>query len=314
MRLLLLAMLCAPAWAAPKTLPVGPQARWTPPAGFLDEARTACLGAVKDQAGCFAKRMRKAGAPEAAAAFAARLPQPGWLSEYRTLGERIGAAYAVYPFRANENSVCLLVNGTPPRIDIDEDALKPGELESDPDFVLLPSSGAAPALWPGDRTYKAPLSIQSSPAGGERLVFLYRLSAGCRACTDVGAAWIGFDFDRKGRFQGRRLLRVDPLGAFTDPAAPLRAKVGGEVRVRLPSDQASGSRWKLEGQPDWTLLRQTASDYLPPSGRQASGMEVWAFQALKSGTTELRFRYERILEPDKDAEAKTALFRVEVSG
>ena len=63
--------------------------------------------------------MEKAGAPPAAVAFARRVDRQGYLVAFRETG-RVDVAFAEYPFLANENAVCLLVNGTPPAIDVDD--------------------------------------------------------------------------------------------------------------------------------------------------------------------------------------------------
>jgi hypothetical protein len=54
-----------------------------------------------------------------AAAFARSVDGPGSLRAPRAAG-RVDVAFAEYPLHANEYQVCLLVNGTPAPIDVDE--------------------------------------------------------------------------------------------------------------------------------------------------------------------------------------------------
>jgi len=104
--------------APPK--PVGPDAVWSPPAGFVASVHAACDGRSGDEFGvCFVDRMRAAGASPPALDFAQRTGNLGYLRRFRDV-PLVGVAWAEFPFRANANSVCFLVNGLPPMIDVDD--------------------------------------------------------------------------------------------------------------------------------------------------------------------------------------------------
>ena len=68
--------------------------------------------------------MKKAGASPAALAFTRRTGSQAYLRALREAGN-VDVALAIYPFRANENEVWLLVNGDPPLIDVDDHAPDP---------------------------------------------------------------------------------------------------------------------------------------------------------------------------------------------
>ena len=199
----------APAPSPVSETPIGADAVWSPPADFLSRFHSACdaLGgpAFND---CFVEQMRKAGASTPALAFARRTGGLGYLRAFRKTG-RVDVAYAEYPFRANENQVCLLVNGQPPWIDVDDAALLDREalaadrtyaviLKKYPKAALFPSERGGPVL-PGARRFKD---------GGLDFLVDYVLRDGCHACAGVGTVRFGFRFDGAGKFLGTSVASV----------------------------------------------------------------------------------------------------------
>jgi len=154
--------------------------------------------------------MQKAGAPPAALAFARRVDGQGYLRAFREAG-RVDVALAEYPFRANENAVCLLVNGTPASIDVDDlSGLDRQALEANPEYAALARSHPRIAIFPGSRGgARGPAALRLS-GGGQRFVVSYALRDGCHACKTVGEAQLRFDFDVEGRFRGVAVQRVSP--------------------------------------------------------------------------------------------------------
>ncbi len=62
-------------------------------------------------------------------------------------------AFAEYPFRANENAVCLLVNGEPPLLDVDDLArLDRAALAANADYSVLARQYPNLAIFPGRRS------------------------------------------------------------------------------------------------------------------------------------------------------------------
>lgn len=189
--------------------PVGPDAVWSPSEGFLAAFHAACDAAGgKDFAGCFVEQMAKAGASEAALVFARSTGGMGYLTRLRETG-KVDVAYAVYPFRANENKVCLLVNGQPPMIDVDDPArIDRKALEANPGWTELRKAFPDVAFFPGPRgDGQNPRAVQRKN-GGQSFIVIYALTDGCHACKVVGYARVEFDFDVEGRFLETRIEQV----------------------------------------------------------------------------------------------------------
>lgn len=188
--------------------PITATAIYRPGPAFLDEVRTKCGSGPDSFDACFLKMLGKAGAA-AAVDFARLIDEPGFMTKFKKVGP-IDIAFADLPFRANENSGVYLVNGTPKVVNIDDlSAITGPMLEKDPRYVELKKKCPDIGLFIGDRT---PGSIRVVRLKDGKLQFtaLYRLTTGCRACEDVGTARVGFYFDRKGMFEGRKLIDVRP--------------------------------------------------------------------------------------------------------
>lgn len=194
--------------ASPALSPVGPDAVWRPPADFNATFHRACEEAGARFGQCFTEQMQKAGASSAAVAFARRIENQGYLRVFRETG-KVDLAYADYPYRANENQVCLLVNGQPASIDVDDPALlDKTALAANPRYASLLASHPNATLFPGPReTARGPLA-QDLASGGQRFIVAYSVRDGCHACAVIGQVYIQFLFDVEGRFRGTEVDRV----------------------------------------------------------------------------------------------------------
>ena len=193
--------------APPK--PVGAGAVWSPPAGFLGAMHKTCDALSGDAFGeCFVERMRDSGASEGAVEFARRIGNQGYLRRFRADGP-VGVAWAELPFRANENSVCYLVNGLPPIIDVDDlSLLSPAALERNADWATLARAYPNVAIFPADGSDPGAVVAAPRPGGGQRFEVRYTLSDGCHACARIGVLQLGFDFDGEGKYLGLTVLAV----------------------------------------------------------------------------------------------------------
>jgi hypothetical protein len=209
-----------PALALAVSLTAGPAtagrvttaAVWHPPAGFFDVFHQHCAG-HRGQAfvDCFDAEMARAGASEAALAFARRLDGEAYLEALdQWFGGPVAVAHVINPFRANENAAWLLVNGTPSLIDVDDHKLLAlGELHATPQYRALARHYAEVTFWPGERGLRRP-EFLPLPNGGQRFVIGYQLHDRCHACAIVGQVRYAFDFAPDGSFLGTRLLSVVP--------------------------------------------------------------------------------------------------------
>jgi hypothetical protein len=187
--------------AADAPTPIGADAVWTPPAGFVETFHAACDGREgKNFSDCFVEQMRKAGASGAAVAFARRVEGMGYLSGFSEAG-RVDLAFAEYPFRANETSLCLLVNGEPPLLDVDDlSRLDRAALAANADYAVLARQYPNLAIFPGKRTAGRSLRAVRLRDGGQAFTIPYTLHDGCHACRVVGDLELRWDFDVEGRF------------------------------------------------------------------------------------------------------------------
>jgi hypothetical protein len=189
--------------------PIGADAVWAPPANFLEAFHKTCDGregaAFTD---CFRDAMRQADASPAAVAFAGRVDGMGYLRAFEETG-RVDLAFADFPFRANENRLCFLVNGQPPLIDVDDlSRLDREALAANRDYAELSRAYPHVAIFPGRRSNpRGPAAVRLRN-GGQGFVVPYALRDGCHACKIVGDAKLRFDFDVEGRFVGIAVDRV----------------------------------------------------------------------------------------------------------
>lgn len=209
LRILGVGLLCVSS-AVGQPLPIGNDAVWQPGSHFVPAMHAHCRNLAFPVLGrCFAARMAAVGASPAAVQFAHRICNQGFLRAFRETG-RVDIAYADYVFAANENQHVLLVNGSPPMIDVDHFRLiDQQQLRQNPVYRSLQKRYPRIALWPGGRfSTRFPLAIRRAD-GGQRFVVRYRLQDFCHACAVVGMVSFAFDFDRAGRFLGTRLMQVE---------------------------------------------------------------------------------------------------------
>jgi len=181
--------------------PIGADAVWTPPADFVETFHKACDSrGGKLFSECFVDQMQKAGAPPAAVAFARRVDGMGYLSGFEEAG-RVDLAFAEYPFRANENQLCFLVNGEPPLLDVDDLArLDRAALAANADYAVLARQFPNLAIFPGKRSEGRSLRAVRLRDGGQGFSIPYTLHDGCHACRIIGDLELRWDFDVEGRF------------------------------------------------------------------------------------------------------------------
>lgn len=203
---LLFAACAIPAAAAER---VTEAAVWRPPPSFIDDFHKLCAGLGGAAfAECFVRAMAQAGAPPAALAFARWREGEAYLEGLEEAGGPVALAHVVYPYRANENSAWVFVNGSPDWIDVDDFARLPQKaLAGNAAYRAIRARYPRVALWPGGRGSAGPRP-QPVPGGGERFVVAYRLQDFCHACAILGHARFAFAFDRSGKFQGARLVGV----------------------------------------------------------------------------------------------------------
>ena len=83
-----------------------------------------------------------------------------------------------------------------------------------------------------------------------------------------------------------------------------QVEIGDKITVKLCSNPTTGFQWKYEIIGD-TVLKEEDHDFEEPEGKGlvgAAGKEIWTFEAVEKGTTEVRMEYSRPWEGGEQAE------------
>jgi predicted secreted protein len=301
---------------------VGPEAAWNPSAQILAGIRAKCGAADPARIGdCFYDEMKSSGASPEAIAFARSFSSIGigYLRAFRETG-RVDIAYVEYAFRANDLEGVLLVNGSPPMIDVDDpNFLSQEDLRKNGDYNALLQKYPQIAVWPADRYDTLLPTVEPSADNGQNFKVNYVLLYGCHACANIGEATVSFRFDSSGRFRETKVLAIRPGGA-EDADRPvlqrrpgtIHATVGKTFTISLEANPASGFSWWLAVPLNVDILKYVSNVYQPLSGKIAApGNDVWTFEAVGKGTTEIVFEYVRPFQTGASS-AKKSHFWVEV--
>lgn len=81
--------------------------------------------------------------------------------------------------------------------------------------------------------------------------------------------------------------------------------VGGSVTVTLDSNPSTGLSWALVENSDESVLQEAGHQYVPPESDGTpvvgkGGEEIWVFNALKEGTSNISMEYKRPWEEDAE--------------
>lgn len=274
----------------------GPTAVWQPDANFRQSVVSNCDNRGSEFSKCFADRMKAAGASAEALAFTHAVQDEGYMQGFLSFGP-IAVASVMYPFRANENSALLIINGEPSVIDVDAlNKLPTDQMKADPTYQPMLKDHSNATLWPGDRSSMDSLLALLFEDGSREVVADYRVQAGCHACAVLGQAFFGFQFDQHGKltstkFNGftpnyssnhavsRKIVRIAPNSTFT---------------VLLPANQTTGYAWALAHTQGKNELQLLGHNY-QSDGSQigGGGQEHWSFRAPSVGEFKLSFSYRR---------------------
>ena len=81
-------------------------------------------------------------------------------------------------------------------------------------------------------------------------------------------------------------------------------EIGDKITVELCSNPTTGFKWEYETIGE-IVLKEEDYDFEEPKGEGivgAAGKEVWTFEAIEKGTTEVRMEYSRPWEGGEKAE------------
>ena len=152
---------------------------------------------------CLLRAMTREHASPPAIAFAREIGLDGYLSAFQAHG-RVDLGTVTHPFFANDNETPVLLNGTPPILDVWKIAQKVN-LGADPALRALLARNRGLALSDAPPEF---LSEHARPDGGQSFLFRIELSQ-CHACAPAARPVLAYDFDKEGRFLGGRVARVE---------------------------------------------------------------------------------------------------------
>jgi predicted secreted protein len=282
--------------------------------------------------------MKSAGASDEAMAFVKEFAAGdglAYIRAFRSTG-RVDIAYIEYLFRANELDGVLLVNGTPPIIDVDDyKFLSKEDLRKSADYATFLQKNPNANVFPAGRYHTEQPVESSSDNGRQSFEVDYLILDGCHACARIGTLLASFEFDGSGHFDGVRALKVRPggethadrpmLSRRPDERPPenakegkldareVRSKAGSSFTIVLAANHTTGYSWRLSKPLNANLLRQVSDVYEEESSGRigAGGKETWTFEALSAGTAEIEFEYARPWGKDV-APVNTAKYTVEI--
>jgi hypothetical protein len=287
----------APPGAAETPLKVSVNAVFVGGAAFIDGAKATCQDFHPDKLQeCFAQEMKKANATPAAVEFSKQLGEPGFVHDFK-VGGPVDIAYVYYPYRANENQSCLIVNGAPSPIDVDNHTLVGADsLKHNSTHLSLAKTHKEISLWPGDRYGTETPDVEMGVNAGVHIIVNYTLREQCHACEVLGHAWFSFDFNPKGKFEGAKLIGIsvqpEKMAEIKEPSKPMNTSVGEELTIALPVGAGASSEWMLAKALDTAKVRLIEhSHVVPPTENGQPGTdELWKFATFAAGTTEIEFQ------------------------
>jgi hypothetical protein len=154
---------------------------------------------------CIDNELKRIGAGAQAIAFANYTPVPSAI-EYFTDYRNAAAVYAVMRWADSASGWCL--------IGVSGEAVgmwEPIDAEHDKKFVAFAKTHPNAILWMPVDKEDAP-SVVEAGHGAERFIFPFAVKT-CHACAVIGHARVGFEFDRKGYYEGADLMSIAPIPA-----------------------------------------------------------------------------------------------------
>ena len=94
---------------------------------------------------------------------------------------------------------------------------------------------------------------------------------------------------------------------YTSSAQPIEVKAGENFMITLGGNYTTGFTWTAEA--DMAYLKLVKDEYVVDGSKAGmvgvGGKQHYTFQALKTGSTEIKCTYERSFEKGKDAKYET---------
>ena len=178
----------------------GPEAVWNID-GNISKYQN-CFNDPSTSIDCVMTLMQSSGASSQAIAFTAMLQGISFMSSFKEFGV-VDLAEITYPSRANNNVEYVLLNGNPQIIYI-EDGYKV-DLTHDSNYSVLQQKYPNIQIEGGENNF---INMEQISQGGQQFIFSFALVDGCHACQTDKFAYIAFEFEGTGQFEGMRLMYI----------------------------------------------------------------------------------------------------------
>ena len=98
-------------------------------------------------------------------------------------------------------------------------------------------------------------------------------------------------------------ISCDEFRASNHRSGEFEVEVGDKIRVELCSNQTTGFQWDYEPTKE-NIVKEEDHDFEEPEKglMGAAGVELWTFEAVEKGTTEIRMEYSQPWEGGSKAE------------
>lgn len=281
---------------------------WNPGMAIMNEIAENCGRSELSATGsCLTDIMRKNGASPQAIEFAGKMGTVSYMNGFKELG-MIDAAFIYYPLRSLGREGCMLVNGKPNFLNLNNIGLLPVQaMELDSEYIELEKE--FPHLWIFSDDMRGTVYPYSEnlPDKVTRIVSVYSLRNGCSSCQLIAFAEYAFDFDSTGTYLGCEFMDIktvnnenrnaisssNPSEYFSNPDEPVNVTAGNNFTISLVSNHSQGFKWHLANKLDTNLVSLVGTDFTKPYETlpNAPGKELWFFKAKSKGTTVIQLMY-----------------------
>jgi hypothetical protein len=152
---------------------------------------------------CVIALMKNSGASPQGITFTELMQGEAYMSSFKEFGI-VDLAEITYPSRANSNVEYVLINGNPQIVYV-EDVYKV-DITHNTNYPSLHQQYPNLRIEGGENYF---INMEQNSASGERFIFRCELVDGCHACQTGKYAYIAFDFDSTGQFEGMKLLYIN---------------------------------------------------------------------------------------------------------
>jgi len=124
-----------------------------------------------------------------------------------------------------------------------------------------------------------------------RRIFLLLIM--CVTALSVSACTTSHDYKSE--------LTCEHFAANSHRSDSFTLEVGDKLRLELCSDQAAGYGWDYEFTTQ-NVVKEEDRDYREPQQGSAAGVELWTFEGVGKGTTEIQMGYRQASQGGSQAE------------